>query len=397
MSRETSCPRVLLVLKRYPWPLQRGDSYRRLNIVKRLQDRFVFDLYCCNEKNGPPPEIRPYFNRVIARLLPTDDGMGKTKTLLARLTPYNPVSSYGQARSELDQFVRAGGYDAVVASLGVLPYLPKGISAPIFGDIIDNDCLAIWRDLRNCGSLAKFVSLGRALTAAALNQRAYFRPLSAVCYVSEVDAAISRWITPSLVHEVIPNGVDPTMFRHFIGPREPHSLVFEGNMRYPPNVDAACYFVSDIFPRIRAVIADARFYIVGKDPDPDVLALASDEIIVTGFVEDIRPWLSKAQVFVSPLRTGAGIKNKVLQAWAVGIPVVATSKSTGGLKVEDGKNIVVRDEAEAFAQAVVELLRDPVRAQSIGLEGRRTIERHYTWDQLARRFGDALEQIMHGE
>jgi len=394
MSREVSRPRVLLVLERYPWPLQRGDNYRRLNIVRRLQGRFVFDLYCCNEKNRPPPEIKPYFDRIIARLLPTDDGIGKIKTLLAGLTPYDPESSYGQARSELDRYVRAGGYDVVVASLGVLPYLPQGISAPMFGDIIDNDCLAIWRDLRNCRSLAKFFSLGRALAAAALNQRAFFRRLSAACYVSEVDAAVSRRITPSLVHEVIPSGVDPTIFRGLNGPREPHALVFEGNMGFPPNVDAACYFVSDIFPRIRAVIADARFYIVGKDPDPDVLALACDEIIVTGFVEDIRPWLNKAQVFVSPLRTGAGIKTKVLQAWAAGVSVVATSKSTGGLKIVDGENIIIRDGAESFAQAVVDLLQDPLRARTIGQEARRTVEQHHTWDQAARRFGDALEQII---
>ncbi len=394
MSRDVSRPRVLLVLERYPWPLQRGDNYRRLNIVRRLQGRFVFDLYCCSEKNRPPPEIKPYFDRVIARLLPTDDGMGKIKTLLAGLTPYDPESSYGQARSELDRFVRAGGYDVVVASLGVLPYLPQRISVPYFGDIIDNDFLTILRELRHYETLAKFFSLGRALVSAYLNQRAFFRRLSAVCYVSEVDAAVSKRISPSLVHEVIPNGVDPTVFRRMNGYGELNSLIFEGNMNFPPNVDGACYFATNIFPRIRAAISDTRFYIVGKNPDPKILALASDEIIVTGFVEDVRPWLNKARVFVCPLRTGAGIKNKVLQAWAMEIPVVATSKSTGGLKIVDGENIIIRDGAESFAQAVVDLLQDPLRARTIGQEGRRTVEQHHTWDQAARRFGDALEQII---
>ena len=394
MPGERSRHSVLCVWKRYPWPLQRGDNYRRLNIVKRLQGRFIFDLYCYDERDEVPPQIRPYFDRVIVRPVPTGPGMGKIKTLLAGLTQYEPTSSHGQAHGELSDLLQDGRYDIAIASLGVLRYLPKGVTAPIFGDIIDNDCLAVWRELRHSTSLTALIGHSRGLAAAALYQRAYFRRLSAACYVSELDAAVSKRITPSLAHAVIPSGVDPAIFRRIEGNQEPNSLVFEGNMSFPPNVDAACYLATDIFPLIRDVVSGARLYIVGKDPAPSVRDLASAQIIVTGYVEDVPQWLSKAQVFVSPLRIGAGIKTKVLQAWAMGIPVVATSESTGGLRSVDGKNIVVRDRPEAFAQAVIELLRDPGKARSIGLEGRKTVERHYTWDRLAGRFGDTLERII---
>ena len=387
---------VLCVWKRYPWPLQLGDNYRRLNIVKRLQGRFIFDLYCYDERDEVPPQIRSYFDRVIVRPVPTGPGMGKIQTLLAGLTQYEPTSSLSQAHRELSDLLQDGRYDIAIASLGVLRYLPRGVTAPIFGDIIDNDCFAVWRELRHSTSLTELISHSRGLAAAALYQRAYFRRLSAACYVSELDAAVSKRITPSLTHEVIPSGVDPAIFRRIDGNQEPNSLVFEGNMSFPPNVDAACYFATDIFPLIRNVVSGAKLYIVGKDPAPSVRDLASAQIIVTGYVEDVPHWLSKAQVFVSPLRIGAGIKTKVLQAWAVGVPVVATSESTGGLRSVDGKNIIVRDGPEAFAQAVIELLRDPDKARAIGLEGRKTVECHYTWDHLAGRFGDTLERIITG-
>ena len=162
-------------------------------------------------------------------------------------------------------------------------------------------------------------------------------------------------------------------------------------MGFAPNVDAVRYLVSNILPRILETVPSVHLYIVGKDPHPDIMAASGERITVTGFVQDIRPWLIKARVFVCPLQKGAGIKNKILQAWAMGIPVVATTKSVGGLRILDGYNILVRDRPDAFAEAVVSLLHHPRLARSIGMAGRYTVEQHYSWTQAAVHFGDILQ------
>jgi glycosyltransferase involved in cell wall biosynthesis len=152
------------------------------------------------------------------------------------------------------------------------------------------------------------------------------------------------------------------------------------------------YFATSVLPLIKARVPDVRFRIVGKNPAPEVAALASTDVEVTGFVDDVRPYLDRAAVFVCPLRKGAGIKNKILQAWAMGKPVVATSKSTGGLAVREGENILVRDDPREIADAVVELLESPAKRQSMAAAARATAESRYGWARQAR----ALESVMSG-
>lgn len=391
MSGKPSRPRVLFVLKRYPWPMTDGASLRRLNIIKRLQHRFVFDLYCYADRAEIPPELGDYFHEIISRPAPPGMSVQPSGLRSTELEPDRNFPVGEEAQYDLQGLLGSDDFRLAVSSSGMLSCLPRHAGVPIVGDIIDNDCLAIWTALRYPEGPRDLFRQIKALAIAVAHQRRFFRRVSHVCYVSEVDAAFSRWITRYPEHVVIPNGVDQNFF-NLAEERPPMcAIAFEGNMSFPPNVDAVRHFVSDILPGIRAVTPEVHVYLVGKDPHPDILALASDKITVTGFVEDIRPWLSKADLFVSPMRIGSGIKNKILQAWAMGIPVVATTKSTGGLKVENGQNIVVRDRSDDFAEAVISMLGDGSPARSIGLAGRKTIEQYYTWERLAARYGDMLD------
>lgn len=161
-------------------------------------------------------------------------------------------------------------------------------------------------------------------------------------------------------------------------------------MGFRPNIDGVLYFGAEILPLIRREVPDVKFLIVGKNPPEAVRALSGPGVEVTGFVDDVRPYIEQAAVFVCPLRTGAGIKNKLLQAWSMGKAIVATSPSTGGLKAEDGVNLLVRDNPQAFADAVVALLRDCERRRALGAAGRETILDAYTWDRKA----EQLEALM---
>jgi len=225
-------------------------------------------------------------------------------------------------------------------------------------------------------------------------ERRYFSKAEACLFVSEVDAAVFSRICPGNLVRVIHNGVDAEYFQPNDLPIEADSVVFEGSMDFYPNIDGAIYLCNEVMPLVRKRRPGVKTYIVGKKPTRSVQALASADVIVTGFVEDVRPYLARAALFVSPTRTGAGIKNKILQAWAMGKAVVATSASTGGLRCRDGDNILVRDTTEGLADAIVTLLDDSPRRSTLGIRGRQTIVDHYTWEAKARELEDLMLAII---
>jgi len=164
-------------------------------------------------------------------------------------------------------------------------------------------------------------------------------------------------------------------------------------MGFAPSIDAVLYFCREIFPLIQEKISEVKFYIVGKNPSGEVRNLGSEQIFVTGYVDDVRLFLDRASVFVCPMRKGAGIKNKVLQAWAMAKPVVATSVALGGLRVVPDENIIVADGARSFAQKVVSLLENSYLREKLGRRARETVREHYSWEQQARSLEGALRSL----
>lgn len=162
-------------------------------------------------------------------------------------------------------------------------------------------------------------------------------------------------------------------------------------MGFQPNIDAACFLVQEILPRIQQQIPEVKVILVGRDPAPAVQALARDNVIVTGFVEEVRPYLARATVFVCPMRKGAGIKNKILQAWAMSKPVIASPVAAGGLVIQENENILICAGAEAIAKATIKVIKDRKWQQSLGQEGRKTVCSHYTWMRKAEEL-DAVFQ-----
>jgi polysaccharide biosynthesis protein PslH len=161
-------------------------------------------------------------------------------------------------------------------------------------------------------------------------------------------------------------------------------MVFVGAFQHHPNVDAMLHFCRAILPRIRLRVPDAEFVIVGSGPSPSVAALGETPgIEVTGFVEDIRPYMAESSVYVVPLRLGVGIRGKILEAWAMRMAVVATPVACAGLHYEQGRNILVGGSDEDFAEHVVTLLNDPVARDRLGSEGRRLAEEQYGWEASA--------------
>jgi sugar transferase (PEP-CTERM/EpsH1 system associated) len=191
---------------------------------------------------------------------------------------------------------------------------------------------------------------------------------------------------------VLPNGVDQEYFSPQGIPIE-GNIIFTGVMNYFPNSDAVLHFHRHIFPLIKKDVPSAQFIIAGMHPTAQIRAIADHDTIVTGFVPDIREYLSRAAVCVVPLRVAMGVQNKILEAMAMGLPVVATSVASRGINAAHGREILVADDPEGFATATIRLLQDQQLRASITKNARRFIAQHFSWERNLHQLDELISHI----
>lgn len=205
-----------------------------------------------------------------------------------------------------------------------------------------------------------------------------------VC-VSEQDKAKLASLCPEAAIEVVPNGVELDYFFPVETEEDEKCLVFTGSMDWHPNEDAVLYFCHDIFPLIKAKIPEISFYIVGSNPTERVLSLDNiQNVTVTGSVEDVRPYITKAAVYIVPLRVGGGTRLKIFQALAMKKAIVSTSIGCEGQELIPGEHIIVADNSWEFADSVVMLLKDRELRQKLGEKGRIFVQQRYDWNMIAQ-------------
>lgn len=213
-------------------------------------------------------------------------------------------------------------------------------------------------------------------------------------FVSEKEANLFKQRIKDRGISVIPNGVDLDYFdpdRYAGICSKQTSIVFTGVMDYFPNVDAVKYFCTEIFPLVRESFPEAWFFIVGRNPTRQVKKLGlQHNVTVTGSVPDIRSYLEMAKIFVAPFRIARGIQNKILEAMAMGIPVVGTSEAFQGVKATMSDGIRIADEPKGFAREVLTFLNNPELRQLCSLQSRRYVQRHHQWQEC----GILLESLL---
>lgn len=205
----------------------------------------------------------------------------------------------------------------------------------------------------------------------------------AIVFVAQKEADTLNKSIGELKALAVPLGVDAEYFEKMINNEKlKNSISFLGVMNVAHNEAAAIHFCNNILPLIKTKIPDVRFFIVGGGATEKIRNLASDNVIVTGRVEDVRDYISRTQVFVSPLLFGSGIKTKNLEAMAMGVPVVTTSIGAESINAVNNKEWLVRDEDSDFANEVVKLLIDKNYAKKIGVQGYRYVNREFTWKKV---------------
>jgi sugar transferase (PEP-CTERM/EpsH1 system associated) len=195
----------------------------------------------------------------------------------------------------------------------------------------------------------------------------------------------------------VPTGVDTDYFRPTgAGTRNRNEIVFTGSMDWLPNEDAVAWFADRILPRILTEVPDARFTIVGRTPSEKVLALARahEAITVTGSVPDVRPYMERAAAFVIPIRVAGGTRLKVYEAMGMEIPIVSTTIGVEGLPVHDGTEVMIADESDQFADAVVRLIRDPELGARLARRAAERVRSEFGWREVAARFGRICDELV---
>jgi glycosyltransferase involved in cell wall biosynthesis len=213
------------------------------------------------------------------------------------------------------------------------------------------------------------------------------RNQQAMFVTSRHDKEIFDRDVPEIRKFIIPNGVDTTFFTPSHTPEEPNTLVFIGMMAYVPNYDGMVFFLDEIFPLIKRKIPHVKLYIVGNRPPSQLLRRASSDVIITGFVEDVRKFISRAAVYIVPLRMGSGTRLKILEAMAMQKAIVTTPIGCEGIEVSNGDSLCIEGRPESFAEKVVELLQNSGLRRKLGMRGYDVARSRYDWKII----GEAVE------
>ena len=262
--------------------------------------------------------------------------------------------------------------------------------------VIDRlDCLTMksWRNHLHQTTLRGHLSVLRETLEWARKERRIVRGMAHTVVVGEDDARVmSRVAGRSTVH-VVPNGVRLHDFAGLAGEAAAPTAMFTGVMNYPPNVDAVLHFAKNVWPLVRAEVPDAEFVIAGRQPDPAVedLARTHPGVRVLADVPDMFTTLRSAWVAVAPMRTGSGIKNKVLEAWAVGRPCVMSAGAANGIKMDDTARSLIATSHADMARMTVRLLRDRAERARVGAAAHALAAAHHGWAAVAEQMTRVLD------
>jgi glycosyltransferase involved in cell wall biosynthesis len=367
-------PALLAVCTIAPWPALNGYSLRVSHLLRELAPRWSITLI------APPSDAIPHD---IAEHVPvTLHGSGFT---------YPWRFDQTELRATVDRVVRDRRPDRALVWAGAealwfdRPDLPRAVV-----DVIDCNPLEFWRGFLSYRDLRQRYRCLREIAVATRFARRTVRAYAATVCVGEADARWLRRIGGRDTVHVVPNGVDIPAEETLAEEAASPTLSFTGALDYQPNIEAVLFAASAIWPRILAAEPTAHFVVAGRNPASEVRALARlANLEIAADVPDMVAVLGRSWVSIAPMRSGVGIKNKVLEAWACMRPVVLTRLATNGLVVPPDHTKLVCQSADAMAAAVIRLFNDPDERRRLGQSARETVQRHFTWAGAASRL-DAL-------
>jgi sugar transferase (PEP-CTERM/EpsH1 system associated) len=383
-------------------PLDKGGKLRTWHLMRHLARRHSITYLSFADPEQPAEEVdgmREVADRIVT--VPRTDPAKGSMQFYADVARYvlHPVP-YAVAKyhsreyaARLRDLLRDGGFDLVVADfLPPVVNMPDRLPCPsvLFTHNVEAE---IWRrHFETARHPLKRALLHGQWSRMLAFERKALDHFDLVLTVSDNDRDTFQRLYPSGERRfaVVPTGVDTEYFSPVSGSR-PHHLVFTGSMDWLPNEDGVLYFCRDILPLIRQQQPEVTLSIVGREPTPAVKRLAETAgIEITGRVADVRPYVGAAAVYVVPLRVGGGTRLKIFEAMSMARAVVSTTIGAEGLPVTPGRDIAIADEPAAFADAVVQLLRNEPERRRLEQAARRLVVERYDWSAVARDMEAAL-------
>ena len=378
--------RILYLVNGYPWPLTSG-YLRHYYLIEELARRghrvSLLAIVPTDLQPADRAALEPFTERIV-----TVASDRRSRTLRRRIVGRVRALVRGEAASrELGRaaaaLLRDVPHDVVLFSgKRTYPALKAAADLPLVADLCDATSSRVRGSLRYARSARIPVLLIDYLEVRRI-ERALVKRAGHLLFASVRDRDVLLDARDRARATVVPNGVDVAFWRRAEGVGlGRNEVVFTGAMDYPPNTDAALLLIREILPRVRVEIPDAHLSIVGRDPTAALVeAGQAPGVTVTGLVPDMRPYLSAAAVFAAPLRFGAGIQNKLLEALAMGVPIVASPNAAAGLATADGARppLMVAVGPEAFAARLVQLLRAADADSTPSAAGRAYVERSFVW------------------
>ena len=405
--------KILVISPIFPLPLKSGGQVRVFYLVKYLSESYDVSLLSLigEEDKSYISEMAKYCSRIETVTGYIHDSLSeKLRSLLNPMQLKRIFRRIGQLaagmplqvcrfyhpeiESKLDKLMTEDDYEIVYAIYSqIAPYLEHAkILAPDAKLVLDDIDLAFVtksRELVDKKGIKRLVASVESKRMTEYVSKTW-AGLDRIIAMSEVDRGKLKELNEAMKVSVIPNGVDVNYFRPTSSKQQDNRIVFLGGSLHYPNVDAMAFFSREIFPLLQNDIKDASLTVIGEFTERSVLQ-SVNPVILTGYVDDVRPHLAGGRVLVAPIRIGGGTRLKILEAMAMGIPVVSTAVGCEGIDVTDGKDIFIADDPILFAERIKLLLTDESIAAGLAQNGRRLVEQKYSWEALLKGAGDLFQ------
>ncbi|MFL5730627.1 MAG: glycosyltransferase, partial [Cytophagaceae bacterium] len=384
--------KILVALSRFPFPIDKGDKLRAYYQIRHLSRNHEVYLVCLTEKDPSAEEqqhIRQFCKElVLVRHSPLKRFANLSFSFFnSRPFQVNYFSS-DEMKEKIRGLILREKIDLCYVQLvRLVENIPFGMQTSYYLDYMD----ALSEGMNKRYTFSSFYE--KPLVAAEASRlRTYekevFERFDGCSIISSSDAGFFSEAQKSTL-DIIPNGVSQDFFA-ISSASEKYELIFTGNMNYHPNIQACKFLVLQILPRLKKHCPDIKICLAGTDPHPEVSALAGANVLVTGYVKDIREYLAVSRLFVAPLFSGSGLQNKLLEAMASGLPVVTTPLAGQALNAEPWKHLLLCDSASEFADTLLRLLQNEREAELLGNAGRDFVKEHFDWDVNNAKLEEAL-------
>jgi sugar transferase (PEP-CTERM/EpsH1 system associated) len=395
---------ILFLAPRFPLPADTGGKIRTLNILKQLAKENKVHLACFSfepDDDKLTEEIKKLGIDVTLVPMKESSFLQKAIGIYFYSMPFS-LAKYktNEMMRTVKNLMKAHSFDAVhIDHLHMAHYIR------LFPDIprmLDEHNVE-YKILERCADVEKSPVKKHAYHDQAVKMWAFEAEMAqkfqCVFACSEDDRVLLNRITSGMIPiHVIPNGVDTNFFQP---PKEERTmedaLVFTGSMDWLPNDDGITYFCREILPLVWQAKKDIKLYVVGKNPSSAVKELAAQDkrVVITGRVDDVRPYIERSKVFIVPLRIGGGTRLKILEAMSMEKAVVSTTIGAEGIKYTKDLNIALADNPQLFAQSIIELMEQPQTTNRMGREGRKLVCQQYDWDVVGEKLNAIYEKAIH--